>query len=64
MSSADQTESNNAAVSSPAERRRHLRFPFSATVEAVETKSGTKLRGAPAIWALAAVTWIHLARFR
>jgi len=45
MSSADQTESNNAAVASPAERRRHLRFPFSATVEAVETKSGTKVTG-------------------
>ena len=38
-------ESNNGAVSSPAERRHHLRFPFSATVEAVETKSGTKITG-------------------
>jgi hypothetical protein len=45
MSSADQPESNNAAVSSPAERRRNLRFPFSATVEATETKSGTKVIG-------------------
>jgi hypothetical protein len=45
MSSADQTESNNAAVTSPAERRQHLRFPFSATVEVVETKSGTKVTG-------------------
>jgi hypothetical protein len=45
MSSADQHESNNAAVTSPAERRHHLRFPFSATVEAVETKSGTKVTG-------------------
>jgi PilZ domain len=45
MSSADQPESNNAAVSSPAERRRNLRFPFSATVEATETKSGTKVTG-------------------
>ena len=45
MSSADQTESNNAAVSSPTERRHHLRFPFSATVEAVEIKSGTKITG-------------------
>ena len=45
MSSADQTESNNTAVSSPTERRRHLRFPFSATVEAVEIKSGTKVTG-------------------
>ena len=45
MSSADQTESNNAAVSSPAERRHNLRFPFSATVEAIETKTGTKVTG-------------------
>jgi hypothetical protein len=45
MSSADQTESNNTAVSSPTERRHHLRFPFSATVEAVEIKSGTKITG-------------------
>jgi hypothetical protein len=45
MSSADQTESNNAAVSSPNERRRNLRFPFTATVEVVETKSGTKVTG-------------------
>lgn len=45
MSSADQSDSSNAAVSSPAERRRNLRFPFSATVEAVETKSGTKVIG-------------------
>jgi hypothetical protein len=45
MSSADQTDSSNGAVSSPAERRHHLRFPFSATVEAVETKSGTKITG-------------------
>ena len=45
MSSANPTESNNVAVSSPNERRRNLRFPFSATVEAVETKSGTKVVG-------------------
>lgn len=45
MSSADQSDSSNSAVSSPAERRRNLRFPFSATVEAVETKSGTKVTG-------------------
>jgi hypothetical protein len=45
MSSADQTESNNAVVSSPAERRHHLRFPFSATVEVIEIKSGTKVTG-------------------
>jgi hypothetical protein len=45
MSSADPTESNNAAVSSPTERRRNLRYPFSATVEAVDNKSGTKITG-------------------
>ena len=45
MSSADQTESKNTAVTSPAERRRNLRFPFTATVEATETKSGAKITG-------------------
>src|SRR6202158_2592133 len=45
MSSSDQSESNNAAVASPAERRHHLRFPFSATVEAIEIKTGTKVTG-------------------
>jgi len=45
MSSTNPTESNNAAISSPAERRRNLRFPFSATVEAIEPKSGTKVTG-------------------
>lgn len=45
MSSADQSDSNSLAISSPAERRHHLRFPFSATVEVVETKSGTKVTG-------------------
>jgi len=45
MSSADQSDSNNTAVASPAERRHHLRFPFSATVEAIEIKTGTKVTG-------------------
>ena len=45
MSSANSTDSHNAAISSPAERRRTLRFPFSATAEAVEIKSGTKIIG-------------------
>jgi hypothetical protein len=45
MSSSKPTESSNAPVSSPAERRRNLRFPFSATVEAIEPKSGTKVTG-------------------
>jgi hypothetical protein len=29
----------------PAERRRNLRFPFSASIEAVEDKSGTRIKG-------------------
>jgi hypothetical protein len=45
MSFADPTESNNAAVSSPAERRRNLRFPFTATLEATDIKTGTKVIG-------------------
>ena len=45
MSSTNPTESNNAAIASAAERRRNLRFPFSATVEAIEPKSGTKVTG-------------------
>jgi PilZ domain len=46
MSSGNPSESNNAsAVSSPEERRRNVRFPFSATVEAVEIKSGVKILG-------------------
>jgi hypothetical protein len=45
MSSTDPTESNSAASSSPSERRRNLRFPFTATVEAIETKTGTKVIG-------------------
>ena len=34
---------NSASV--PVERRRNLRYPFSATVEAVENKTGTKVIG-------------------
>src|ERR1700683_2775328 len=45
MSSANPSDTNNAAVSSPSERRRNLRFPFSATVEAIDNKSGAKLVG-------------------
>jgi hypothetical protein len=45
MSSANQIDPNNAAPSSPAERRRNLRFPFTAMVEAVENKTGTKVIG-------------------
>jgi hypothetical protein len=45
MSSEDQTESGESSSSSVTERRRNLRFPFSATVEAVDIKSGTKVTG-------------------
>ncbi len=45
MSSDKQVESINPASSNPAERRRNLRFPFTATVEVIETKSGTKTIG-------------------
>jgi hypothetical protein len=45
MSSTKPTGSNIAAVSSPVERRRSLRFPFSAAVEAIEIKSGAKITG-------------------
>ena len=44
MSSDKRTEANNA-IAVPEERRRNLRFPFSATVEAVDNKSGTKVIG-------------------
>jgi hypothetical protein len=45
MSSKKPAELDNTALESPAERRRNLRFPFTATVEAIETKSGTKVVG-------------------
>jgi hypothetical protein len=45
VSSPKPTESNNSSVASPVERRRNLRFPFSAAVEAIEIKSGTKITG-------------------
>jgi hypothetical protein len=35
---------NNSAPT-PAERRRNVRYPFSASIEAIETKSGTRLNG-------------------
>jgi hypothetical protein len=34
---------NNSAKATPAERRRNKRYPFTATIEAVETISGTRL---------------------
>jgi len=45
MSSPNPTDSNDSAVASPGERRRNLRFPFSATVEAIEPKSGARCTG-------------------
>lgn len=45
MSSPDQTGSDTTAASSTVERRRNLRFPFSAAVEAVEVNSGAKVMG-------------------
>jgi len=45
MPSAKLPDREAIALSTPQERRRYLRFPISATLEAVETKSGTKLTG-------------------
>lgn len=45
MSSSDQNEPRGTSASTPAERRRTLRFPVSATVEAVEVKTGAKITG-------------------
>src|SRR5579863_1057705 len=45
MSSTDQSEANKAVAADPSERRRNVRFPFTAALEAVESKSGTKVSG-------------------
>ena len=45
MPSANLPGRDSFAASTPEERRRNLRFPISATLEAVETRSGTKLTG-------------------
>ena len=45
MSTAKPEELSAPAPESSPERRRNLRFPFTATVEAVENKSGTKIIG-------------------
>lgn len=45
MSSSNTPETDSAVVLAPAERRRSLRFPFSATVEMVETSTGAKIAG-------------------
>lgn len=43
--SADNKPEPSEVSAAPAERRRNLRFPFSATVEAVDLKSGAKVTG-------------------
>ena len=43
MPPVDQSEAKRKSSVAAMERRRNLRFPFTATVEAVETKSGTKI---------------------
>jgi hypothetical protein len=45
MSSSNTPETESAVVMAPADRRRSLRFPFSATVEMLETSSGAKITG-------------------
>lgn len=45
MPSDDSPEVKNAALTYPPERRRNLRFPFSAEVELSESTSGTKVKG-------------------
>jgi PilZ domain len=44
MTSADQSESNSSTPASVVERRRNLRFPFSADVEALDIKTGTTIK--------------------
>jgi hypothetical protein len=45
MPSDDSPKIQNAPVTYPPERRRSLRFPFSAEVELTESKSGAKIKG-------------------
>ena len=45
MSSIKPAESDQSALEISEERRRNLRFPFTATVEATENKRGTKVTG-------------------
>ena len=45
MSSTSQTESKKGDSSGPDERRRNLRFPFMAEVEAVDNKTDIKIMG-------------------
>jgi PilZ domain len=45
MPSDDSPEAQNVALTYPPERRRNLRFPFSAEVELTESTSGAKIKG-------------------
>ncbi len=45
MSSSHTPEPHSNAVAAPAERRRNLRFPFSAAVEMIESATGAKIHG-------------------
>ena len=45
MTSSNTPDPDLIAVASPAERRRNLRFPFTATVEVIESQSGAKMTG-------------------
>lgn len=45
MIEAAEQEISNVVEAEPAERRRHPRYPFSATVEATEPKSRAKIQG-------------------
>jgi PilZ domain len=45
MSSSNTPEPDLTAVAAPAERRRNLRFPFSAAVEMIESATGAKING-------------------
>ncbi|HEY2646735.1 MAG TPA: PilZ domain-containing protein [Candidatus Acidoferrales bacterium] len=45
MTTANQVDSTQTPATSPSERRRNLRFAFTATVESIETKTGAKVIG-------------------
>jgi hypothetical protein len=45
MASTKQKDRSSTPVSTPTDRRRNARFPFSATVDAIDTKSDLKVSG-------------------
>jgi hypothetical protein len=45
MSSAGEKDSSNTSQSTAPERRHNLRFPFTASIEAIESKSGARVTG-------------------